>query len=71
METLTADLSNTSELMEETSRERDAIRTRVAALEPELALEKQRVKELEAREVMPVELPGKRSVGLARRLGPT
>lgn len=66
VETLTADLSNTSELMEETSRERDAIRTRVAALEPELALEKQRVKELEAREVMPVELPGKRSVGLAR-----
>ncbi len=38
----------------------------MATLEPELALEKQRVKELEAREVMPVELPGKRTVGLAR-----
>ncbi len=66
LNSLNADLAGASDMLEDTARERDALKSHVATLEPKLALEQQRVQELEAREVMPVELPGKRMVGLAR-----
>ncbi len=111
LEALTADVTSASELLEETARERDVLRARIATLEPfqslsdklaaeleaetrrltgleaELAdaarsldntrnraesleatavLASEKVKVLEAREVMPLALPGKRSIGVAR-----
>ena len=90
VEGLTADVTSASELLEETARERDGLRAKLAALEPvkdlaekvstELDEEKKRnevlaatvelasekVKQLEAREIMPVSLPGNRAVGLSR-----
>ncbi len=52
--------------LEDASRSLDHTRTRAESLEATAVLASEKVKVLEAREVMPLALPGKRSLGVAR-----